>query len=246
MLFVRSLIFTFNKVVSALIMAVFSLLTFPFPFHVRYRFTVLWARYIVWTLKIICHLDYKIEGTENIPNKAAIILAKHQSAWETIAFQGIFPPQTWVLKRELLWIPFFGWALALLKPVAINRKAGRAAIQQVIDQGKKRLDEGIWIMIFPEGTRKPPGVRGRYKPGGALLAESSGYSVVPVAHNAGEYWPRNAFTIRPGTIHVVVGPTILPKGLTASEINQRAESWIESTMARISTISYPLDEKTLG
>lgn len=244
MLFVRSLIFTFNKAVSAFIMATLGLLTFPLPFHLRYRFTVLWAHYIVWTLKIICHLDYKIEGAENIPNEASIILAKHQSAWETIAFQDIFPPQTWVLKRELLWIPFFGWGLALLKPIAINRKAGRAAIQQVIDQGKKRLDEGIWITIFPEGTRKPPGVKGRYRLGGALLAESSGYSVVPVAHNAGEYWPRNAFTIRPGTIRVVVGPTIIPKELTAAEINERAEAWIESTMTRISTVSCSLDEES--
>jgi 1-acyl-sn-glycerol-3-phosphate acyltransferase len=160
-----------------------------------------------------------------------VILAKHQSAWETIAFQQIFPPQTWVLKRELLWIPLFGWALALLRPIAIDRGAGRVAIEQVIEQGRERLQSGIWVVVFPEGTRVAPGTRRRYGIGGAALAAASGYPVVPVAHNAGSFWPRRGFRKRPGMIRVVIGPVIDSHGKTAEEIRRQAEEWIENTMA---------------
>jgi 1-acyl-sn-glycerol-3-phosphate acyltransferase len=157
----------------------------------------------------------------------------HQSMFETLALQKLFYPQTWVLKRELLWVPLFGWGLAMLAPIAIDRKAGRKAVRQVIDQGKARLDAGLWVVIFPEGTRVAPGAKGRYGMGGALLAEHSGYPVVPVAHNAGWYWPRRGFLKYPGTIRMVVGTPITSAGKTAAEINAEAEAWIEATVASI-------------
>jgi 1-acyl-sn-glycerol-3-phosphate acyltransferase len=187
----------------------------------------------MFLLKHICGLDYRVDGLEHLPAGAAVILAKHQSAWETIAFQQIFPPQTGVLKRELLWIPLFGWALALLRPIAIDRGAGRVAIEQVIEQGRERLQSGIWVVVFPEGTRVASGTRRRYGIGGAALAAASGYPVVPVAHNAGFFWPRRGFLKRPGTIRVVIGPVIDPRGKTAEEIRRQAEEWIENTMARL-------------
>ena len=151
-------------------------------------------------------------GAENIPREPCIILAKHESAWETLAFQAIFPPQVWVVKRELLWIPFFGWGLAMLSPIAIDRKAGPRALRQMVEQGRERLQRGFCIVIFPEGTRAAPGVRGVYQAGGAWLALKTGAPVLPVAHNAGTYWPRNAFVKRPGTITVSIGPLVRAEG----------------------------------
>ncbi|MEE8482371.1 MAG: lysophospholipid acyltransferase family protein, partial [Acidiferrobacterales bacterium] len=170
---------------------------------------------------------------ENIPQGAVIIMGKHQSTWETFAFQQIFPPQVWVLKRELLRLPFFGWALALMEPIAINRGAGHRAVEQIIEQGRKRLQEGRWVTVFPEGTRVPTGKRRRYGMGGAVLAAETGFPVLPVAHNAGTYWPRRSVKLHPGTIRVVIGPVIDPKGLTAEEIRDRAEDWIETKMMEL-------------
>ncbi len=215
---------------SAAVYAPLMLPTVVLPFATRYRLISAWARFQVFMLKHLCGLDYRVEGREHLPRGAAIILAKHQSAWETIAFQEIFPAQTWVLKRELLWIPLFGWALALLRPIAIDRRAGRRAIEQVIEQGRERLQSGIGVVVFPEGTRTPPGRRGRYAMGGAVLAAETGYPVVPVAHNAGSFWPRRGFLKRPGTIRVVIGPVIDPRGKTAEDIRRLAEEWIEGKM----------------
>ena len=216
---------------SAAVYAPLMLLTVVLPFAIRYRLISAWAQFQLIVLKHLCRLDYRVEGCEHLPGGAAIILSKHQSAWETIAFQEIFPPQTWVLKRELLWIPLFGWALALLRPIAIDRGAGRVAIEQVIEQGRERLQSGIWVVVFPEGTRVAPGTRRRYGIGGAALAAASGYPVVPVAHNAGSFWPRRGFLKRPGTIRLVIGPVIDSHGKTAEEIRRQAEDWIENTMA---------------
>ena len=162
------------------------------------------------------------------------MLCKHQSAWETIALQKIFPPQVWVIKRELLWLPFFGWGLAMTSPVAIKRSEGREAIKQLLRQGKERLALGFCVVIFPEGTRIPFGQRGRYKIGGALLAASSGAPVVPVAHNAGRLWGRNSFLKYPGVITMSIGPAIDPAGLKAEEINQQVEKWIENEVTKLS------------
>ena len=199
---------------------------------------------IIWILKVVCRIDYEVSGQENIPEQSAIIFSKHQSTWETVALQRLFPPQVWVIKKELLWVPFFGWALWMLESIAIDRSSGRKAINQIVEIGKQRLDKGRWIVIFPEGTRTAPGTRKRYGVGGSILAEKSGYPVVPVAHNAGEHWGRRSFLKKPGTIKVVIGPVIESKGKTAIEINQQAETWIESTMQTISTIKNNPNEST--
>jgi 1-acyl-sn-glycerol-3-phosphate acyltransferase len=237
MLLIRSIIFT---VLMVLLVPIFVipgvLITLPLSFSGRYRFYNKWAYLIIWLLKVICNLRHEVEGLENIPSGSAIIYSKHQSMWETIALQTIFPPQLWVLKRELLWLPFFGWALALMGSIGIDRGSGRSAVQQIVKQGKQRLDQGRWIVIFPEGTRVAPGQKKRYGIGGAILAEESGYPLVPVAHNAGEFWPRRGLVKRPGVIKVVIGPVIKPNGKSASEMNKIAEQWIEGKVEEITTL----------
>ncbi len=228
--YLRSLLFNLVLWLSVLIYSLASLFTFPFPPLVRYRFIMQWARFQIWLLRHLCHLDYRVEGKENLPTGPAVVLSKHQSTWETLAYQVIFPPIAWVLKRQLIWIPVFGWALALIRPIAIQRGAGRRAVEQVIKQGRDRLATGMWVLIFPEGTRMAPRTRGKYKTGGAILASESGYPVVPVAHNAGSFWPRRGFVKRPGIIRVVIGPVIDSRGRSAAEILGRAERWIEDTM----------------
>lgn len=235
MLFLRSLVFTVTLSGALLVIAPLTLLTFPFPFAWRYRFATQWATFALWLLRVVCRLDYTVSGRENIPEQNGIIFCKHQSAWETLALQRIFPPQVWVLKRELMWIPLFGWAMALMEPIPIDRKAGRRAIQTIIEKGNQRLADGRWVVIFPEGTRVAVGARKRYGIGGALLAERTGYPVIPVAHNAGEFWSRRSFIKTPGTIRVVIGPAMETRGKTAAEINASAEDWIESTVERISS-----------
>ncbi|MHB8742918.1 MAG: lysophospholipid acyltransferase family protein [Sulfuricaulis sp.] len=232
----RSFIFNVVMLVSAAIYAPLMLLTAVLPFATRYRFIRQWARLQVLLLRMICRLDYRVEGRAHLPEGTAIIMSKHQSAWETIVFQDIFPPQTWVLKRSLIWIPLFGWALALMRPIAIDRGAGRQAIEQVLEQGRERLQSGIWVVVFPEGTRVAPGARRRYGIGGAMLAVETGYPVVPVAHNAGRFWPRRGFLKRPGTVRVVIGPAIDSHGKSADEVRQLTEAWIEKTMTELDGI----------
>jgi 1-acyl-sn-glycerol-3-phosphate acyltransferase len=235
MRFLRSLIFSVVMISSTIITALLLVLALPLPFRLRSRIARGYAAFVIGSLKALCGIDYHVRGQEHIPQGAAIIFAKHQSAWETYALQLFFPSQVWVLKRELMWVPFFGWGMAALKPIAIKRGAGRQAIKQVIDQGRQRLDAGIWVTIFPEGTRIAPGQKKRWGQGGAILAEHTGYPVVPVAHNAGEFWGRRSFIKRPGTIQVVIGPLIETRGRTAAEINQTVQEWMEITMAEIST-----------
>jgi 1-acyl-sn-glycerol-3-phosphate acyltransferase len=229
----RSLLFNGVMFGSVVLYAPLSILTFPFPPLVRYRFISQWARFHIWLLGALCGLRYRIEGREHLPPRTAIVLAKHQSSWETLAFQQIFPPQVWVLKRELLWVPFFGWGLKMLDPIAIDRGAGRKAIQQIIEQGRQRLESGRWVVVFPEGTRVAPGHQKRFGVGGAVLAAETGHPVVPVAHDAGHYWPRRGFLKKPGTVRVVIGPPIESRGRSAEDINRLAEDWIRSTMARL-------------
>jgi len=231
LLWARSLIFTTLMMLSAALVGGLAPLTFPLPFKTRSRILGQWARSVAWLLRVIVRLDYRVEGAENIPRDgAAILLSKHQSAWETIVFQCIFPPQTWVLKRSLLWIPFFGWGLALLRSIGIDRAAGKAALKQVVKEGTQRLNEGVWIVLFPEGTRMLPGVKGKYAIGGAMLAAQSKFPVVPVAHNAGCFWPRRGWLKYPGTVIVRVGPILDSATLSAGEIQRQAEDWIEAQM----------------
>ncbi len=233
MLLLRSILFALGMWCSIVVFAILALFTAPFPFSVRYGFISQWARLNLWWLALTCGVRYQIEGRENIPQGNAIVMSKHQSTWETLALQVIFPPQVWVMKRELLRVPFFGWGLALLEPIALDRKARGKARQQLIEQGVQRLESGRWVVIFPEGTRIPPGEKGRYALGGALLAQESGYPVVPMAHNAGEFWPRRQFIKKPGTIQVRIGPAIESQGKSAQEINQAVEAWIEGQMEEI-------------
>lgn len=230
----RSAVFFLLMTIDTIIIAPLVVLAFPFPFRVRYGTAQIWVNLNIWLLKVICRLDHRIEGLENVPSQNCIIVCKHQSAWETIALQKIFPPQVFILKRELLWLPFFGWALAACEPIAINRSAGKAAMRQVMDQGIKRLQKGRWVVIFPEGTRVAPGHRRRFGAGAGVLAENSGYPVIPVAHNAGEFWGRNSLIKYPGTIKVRIGSPIFPENLNAEAIIQQARSWIDSQMIELS------------
>ena len=235
-LWLRSLAFWVVFPVSIVVFATLLLLSFPFSFQQRWSLLQVWVRFILWWLAFTCRLTHEVRGTENIPAEPAIVFAKHQSTWETIALQQLFPLQVWVAKHELMWIPFFGWGLALMKCIAIKRGSGRAAVKQLVTQGKARLAEGIWIVIFPEGTRIPAGQKGRYRIGGAVLAEHSGRPIVPVAHNAGEYWPRRSFIKYPGVIQVRIGKPIFPEGKTAQEILDTAADWIEAQMVDITTL----------
>jgi 1-acyl-sn-glycerol-3-phosphate acyltransferase len=233
MILIRSLVFTLLQMLITPVFTLLAILSFPFHPITRYRIISGWALSVMWLLRVLCNIRLEVRGAENIPAKPAILLCKHQSAWETIALQKVFPPQVWVLKRELLWLPFFGWGLAMTSPIAIKRSDGKGAMKQLLKQGKERLDMGFCVVIFPEGTRIPFGKRGKYKVGGALLSSSTGVPVVPIAHNAGKLWGRNSFLKRPGVITMSIGPSIDPAGLKAEEINRRAEEWIEAEVARI-------------
>ena len=233
MVLFRSVLFYLGMAAATLVFVPLSLLLLPLPFPLRFRIISRWSAFNLWSLKVICGLDFEVTGTEHIPEQAGIILCKHQSAWETLALQLVFPPQVWVLKRELLWIPIYGWGLAAMAPIAIDRAAGIRALRQIVAGGKDRLARGIWVVIFPEGTRVAPGKRGRYQPGGGMLAAETGCPVVPVAHNSGYFWPRNSLRKRPGTIRLVIGPVIDSKGKSADEITRQAEQWIESTVAQL-------------
>jgi len=175
----------------------------------------------------------EVIGKENLHDKASIIMAKHQSTWETYALQKVFPHHVWILKKQLLHVPFFGWGLAQLEPIAINRSTRKAAMQQIIEQGKERLRDNLWIVIFPEGTRIPAGKKGKYKLGGARLAEATKAPIIPVAHNAGEYWAKGSFLIKPGTVKMIIGEAIYPEGKSPEEINNLVETWIEGQMEQI-------------
>jgi 1-acyl-sn-glycerol-3-phosphate acyltransferase len=224
---VRSVLFAFALTIVTPPYAVIALASAPLPRMMRYRIISGWSRIILWLARVVLGIDWRVEGRENLPARPAVILAKHQSAWETLAFQHIFPPQVHVLKRELLWIPFFGWGLALMSPIAIDRSRGVAALRSIARRGQKRLEQGFWVVVFPEGTRVAPGESRDYQPGGAWLAAASGAPVVPVAHNAGRFWPRNAFLKHPGTVTIRIGPSIDSTARDPVTINAMAKEWIE-------------------
>lgn len=227
MTLLRSTLFALALVVVTPPYALIALATFALPRQARYRVISGWSRLVVHLARAICGIRWTVEGREHLPAHPAVILAKHQSAWETLAFQEIFPPQVLVLKKELLWIPFFGWGLALMSPIAIDRANGRAALRDIARRGRERLTQGFWVVIFPEGTRVRVGEKRNYQQGGAWLAAQCGVPVVPVAHNAGRVWPRNAFLKRPGHVTVRIGPPIPTAGRDAKQISAEAEAWIE-------------------
>jgi 1-acyl-sn-glycerol-3-phosphate acyltransferase len=225
--FVRSALFALGLMLLTPPYAIVALLTFPLPRMTRYRIISGWSRLVIFLAKLVLGIEWRVEGRENLPARPSVILAKHQSAWETMAFQLIVPPQVHVLKRSLLWIPFFGWGLALMSPIAIDRSRGVSALRTIARRGRERLGQGFWVIVFPEGTRVAPGASREYHPGGAWLACEADAPVVPVAHNAGLVWPRNAFIKRPGTVTVRIGPPIEPANRDPKTINALAKSWIE-------------------
>jgi 1-acyl-sn-glycerol-3-phosphate acyltransferase len=229
----RSSVFALFQAIITPVFALLALLVVPFPAAARYRFITTWSRLMLAGAKTILGIRYRVLGAENLPPPPYIVLAKHQSAWETLAFQVIFPPQVWVVKRELLWIPFFGWGLAMLAPIAIDRASGPRALTQLLEQGRERLARRYCIVIFPEGTRIAPGSRGKYQVGGAWLAVKTGTPVVPVAHNAGELWRRRAFIKRPGLVTVSIGAAIDSRQFAPDDLIRRVEDWIEGEMQRL-------------
>jgi len=229
----RSLLFTIFFFVSTLIYAVVVLALSWLPHDKLYEVAGSWARSNLTALELLCGLGYVVEGREHIPAGNHVAMWKHSSAWETIAQAIVFPAQAWVLKREIMWIPVVGWAVHCMKPIAIDRSARSAAVARVLAQGRERIRGGLWILIFPEGTRVAAGQTRRYGVSGALLALQNDRLIVPVAHNAGYFWPRRGWIKKPGRIRVVIGPPIDPAGRDPREINREVQEWIEATVAAI-------------
>ena len=230
MLLIRSLLFYTGQIISIFVFVPLGIIAFPLSYKTRYYLISRWAVFNLWWLKVCCGVRYNIAGKENIPDTPGIVMCKHQSALETLALQPIFMPQVWILKRELLQIPVYGWGLASMQPIAIDRGSAIKAFRQIVEQGCLRLKQNLWIIIFPEGTRVAPGTKGKYLPGGGMLAEKSGADITPIAHNAGYLWPRNSLIKKPGTISFVIGPLIQSSGKTAKQITAEVEDWIEKTV----------------
>jgi 1-acyl-sn-glycerol-3-phosphate acyltransferase len=224
----RSLLFLAGMAILTFVFGFGSLLTVVLPYKMRYRFITTWSACNLWWLRITCGLKYEVIGKENIPEHPCIVMANHQSTWETMAIGPIFPPLTWVVKKELLFIPVFGWGLALTQPIALNRSAGRKAVGQLVEKGIEKIKAGRSILIFPEGTRTPPGTKRKFRIGGAMLAEQSGAPIIPVAHNSGSFWARKQFTKKPGTIQMIIGPEIATIGKNAEQINKEVYEWIRT------------------
>lgn len=234
MVWLRSLLFQAYFFVSICIAALLIFLCALLPYRFRFAIGRVWGSSMLLVGKYLCGLDYRIEGLDNVPDEPSVIMIKHTTVFETYAQLAIFPPQTWVLKRELTWIPLFGWGLAAMKPIAIDRGAGHTAVNQVVEEGMARLGEGIWVTVFPEGTRMPLGQTRRYGVSGALLARQAQCPIVPVAHNAGDFWPRRGLKKEPGLIRICIGPPILPKDRPPRETNALVQHWVESKMREIS------------
>ncbi len=220
--------------ITVVLVSVSLVLSWPLPHRFRFGIARAWSRGMLWVGRVTCGLDWVVEGRENLPPGPSVLYIKHTSVFEAYGHIGIFPRQSWVVKKELLWTPVVGWAVAALKCIAINRGAGGKAVKQVIRLGKERLAEGIWVTIFPEGTRMQPGETRRYGVSGAALARDAGCLIVPVAHNAGDFFPRTGLPERPGRIRICVGPPIDPSAQDPKETNRIAQAWVESKMAQIS------------
>ena len=227
---------------SSFFWCIFCVFIAPFlPFRARYRLVIqTWCRCATWLAKVVAGIHYEVRGLENIPQQPCVILAKHQSTWETFFLSALFEPLSQVVKRELLYVPFFGWAMAMLKPIAIDRSNPKGALKQLAKQGDERIKQGAWVLIFPEGTRIPPGQIGKFSRGGAALAVNAGLPVLPIAHNAGEFWPKQGWAKYPGTIQVVIGPVMHAEGegpRAIAELNERAYAWVAQTQQQISGVA---------
>jgi len=232
-LYIRSTLYWLIFLLLTVIFGTLIILLFFIPSAQRVQLLTYYGHSNLWFLKKICNLDYEIKGIQHLTDKNAIVLCKHQSIWETIALLTFIPHGRFVFKRELMFIPFFGWALALTDMIAINRSKGRKSVHQLVSEGTLKLQQGKWILLFPEGTRTTPGTENKYKIGGALLAEKSGYPVLPIAHNAGDFWLRNSMIKLPGTITVHIGPSIESVDKNAQTILDETKQWIEYKMTQI-------------
>src|SRR5450631_1334298 len=232
----RSLLFTAYMMLSACLFGAFMSLCFWAPQRFQFAVARCWARCLFWMLARLCGLTFSVDGRERIPAGNHIVMSNHTSAWETIAQFVIFPAHVWVLKRELLWIPFIGWGLKLLRPIAINRGVGHRAVNQVVEQGKARLAEGLWIIVFPEGTRVVAGQRRKFGFSGALLATATGKLLVPLSHNAGQFWPRRGIVKKPGTIHVVIGEPITSVGKNPRQLTDEVRRAVDAGLTKIAAL----------
>ncbi len=239
MLALRSVLFLLFQAVTVVPYGILCLLMAPLPLHVRYKVTTGWPRIVLWAARAICGIRWQVKGWDNLPNGPAVLLSKHQSTWETFFYVSYMPKELcFVFKRELLWVPFFGWGIGLLKMIHIDRSQGRDAFESVVQQGQRKLDEGRWIIMFPEGTRIPRGRQGKYKSGGSRLAIRTAAPVIPMAVNSAACWPKRPWIKRPGLITVSIGPPIDSDGLSPDQLNTEVERWIEAEMRRIDPDAY--------
>lgn len=236
MRWLRSALFIAFGFVSILVYATFALLVFWAPRTFLWSIVVNYCKLALWAGDVICGMKLVVEGQENLPDEPSVIMIKHTSTLETYGHVPFFPRTAWVLKREITWMPIFGWVIGLVfQPIAIKRSDGRTAVMQVIEQGKERLANGLWVTVYPEGTRMPPGETRKYGISGAALAREAGAPIVPVAHNAGDLWRRREFTKRPGIVRFCIGPPISAEGRPPKETNLLVQEWIENKMKEIST-----------
>jgi len=233
-LFLRSLLFSSIVIITVTFYSFFCVAAFILPTRYRCAMIAGWTSFMLWVLKVVCGIKVKVEGIKNIPKDSnGIVMCKHQSTWETFFLPQHFPQVAIILKKQLLWVPFFGWGLASTDPIAIDRSKKSSAMEQILKKGKEYLNKGRWILVFPEGTRIPYGQVGKYNLGGARLATHTGYPIIPVAHNAGRFWPRRRFIKIPGTVHVVFGPLIETKDRSPEDVMAEVKEWIESTIQRL-------------
>jgi 1-acyl-sn-glycerol-3-phosphate acyltransferase len=235
----RSALFLLFQAITVVPYGILCLLMAPLPLHVRYRVTTGWPRIVLWAARVICGIRWQVKGWDNLPNGPAVLLSKHQSTWETFFYISHMPRELcFVFKRELLWVPFFGWGIGLLKMIHIDRSQGRDAFESVVQQGQRKLDEGRWIIMFPEGTRIARGRKGKYKSGGSRLAIRTAVPVVPIAVNSAACWPKKPWIKRPGLITVSIGPPIDSHGMSPDQLSTEVERWIEGEMRRLDPNAY--------
>lgn len=240
----RSALFVLFETLTVIPWALLCLLWAPLPRPIRYKLTMVWLHMQIWALRVIAGVRWQVKGAENLPDEPVILLSKHQSTWETFFYPTFMPRELcYVFKRELLFVPFFGWGIWLLDMIHINRGKATDAFENVVKQGTRKLAQGRWIIMFPEGTRTPVGSQGRYKSGGTRLAVRTGVRVVPIAVNSGECWPRKSLVMIPGTITVSIGKPIETQGRQADDVTTDVERWIEAEMRVISPARYPQQQK---
>lgn len=227
---IRNILFYLGLIPVTALFAILGLLFFFIPYQARYYLITRWSHFFIFWAKVVGGIHYQVQGLENLPAKNAIVLCNHQSMWETVFMQVLLPPQTWILKKSLLNIPFFGWGLRLLEPIAINRSNRAQAIDQIKTQGVERLKKGRWVVMFPEGTRVAPGAHHRFSKSGAELSLATGYPILPIAHNAGLFWPRGFWIKKKGTIKIIIGPLINPKDHHLQNLHESVEQWIRQNL----------------